>query len=74
MGESMSEGLLRMMLQGTPLSSLNILPQLTERELVVEITQDQLRTLLLQNVDERAKQAVTIECHEGKLTLKIRLF
>jgi len=75
MGElSMSEGLLRGLLQGTPLANLNLIPQLTQNEIVIEITQEQLRNLLLQNTDDRARQAVTIELHEGKLTLKIRLF
>jgi len=70
----MSEGLLRGLLQGTPLANLNLIPQLTQNEIVIEITQEQLRNLLLQNTDDRARQAVTIELHEGKLTLKIRLF
>jgi len=70
----MSEGLLRGLLQGTPLANLNLMPQLTQNEIVIEITQEQLRNLLLQNTDDRARQAVTIELHEGKLTLKIRLF
>ncbi|MBS7270395.1 MAG: hypothetical protein KIH10_16360 [Candidatus Freyarchaeota archaeon] len=70
----MSEGLLKNLLQNTPLAGLNLMPQLTERELVIEVTQQQLSTLLLEKTDERAKQAVTIECHEGKLMVKIRLF
>lgn len=70
----MSEGLLKGLLQGTPLANLNLMPQLTQNEIVIEITQEQLRNLLLQNTDDRARQAVTIELHEGKLTLKIRLF
>ncbi|MEM2446862.1 MAG: hypothetical protein QW734_09410 [Candidatus Bathyarchaeia archaeon] len=70
----MSEGLLSGLLKGTPLANLNIIPQLTQNEIVIEMTQEQLRSLLLEKSDERAKKAVTVECHEGKLMLKIRLF
>ncbi|MEM2696236.1 MAG: hypothetical protein QXU09_04800 [Thermoproteota archaeon] len=70
----MSEGLLKNILVGTPLANLNLMPQLTQNEIVIEMTQEQLRSLLLEKTDERAKQAVTIECKEGKLILKIKLF
>jgi len=75
MGEfKMTEGLLKSLLMGTPLAGLNILPQLTQNEIVIEMTQEQLKSLLLEKTDERAKQSVSIECHEGKLVLKIKLF
>lgn len=70
----MSEGLLKGLLQGTPLSGLNLTPQLTQNEIVIEMTQDQLTDLLLQKTDARARQAVKLEIHEGKLVLKIKLF
>jgi len=70
----MSEGLFKTLLTGTPLANLNILPQLTQNEIVIEITQEQLKSLLLERTDERAKRSVTIECHEGKIVLKIKLF
>lgn len=70
----MSEGILKNLLQGTPLSGFNILPQLTQNEIIIELTQEQLKAILLERTDERAKQAVTVECKEGKLILKIKLF
>lgn len=70
----MGEGILKNLLSGTPLANLNLIPQLTQNEIVIEMTQEQLKTLLLERTDERAKQAVNVECHEGKLVIKIRLF
>lgn len=68
------KGLLSGILDGTPLKSLGITPQILQRDLVIELTTQQLRDIILQNADERAKQSVTLELHEGKLVLKIRLF
>jgi len=70
----MSEGLLKGLLQGTPFASLNLIPQLTQNEIIIEFTEEQLKTMLLQNTDERAKKSVNVELHEGKLVLKIKLF
>jgi len=70
----MSEGILKNLLSGTPLGNLNLMPQLTQNEIVIEMTEEQLKALLLQNTDERAKKSVNVELHEGKLVLKIKLF
>jgi hypothetical protein len=67
-------GFLKGMLDTTPLKGLGITPQLLEREIVIELTTEQLKAMLLQNADAKAKESVTIEIHEGKLTLKIRLW
>jgi hypothetical protein len=71
MGEA---GLLKGILDATPLRGLGVTPQLLEREIVIELTTEQLKAMLLQNADARAKESVIIELHEGKLTLKIRLW
>jgi hypothetical protein len=71
MGET---GLLKGIFETTPLKGLGITPQLLEREIVIELTTEQLKAMLLQNADAKAKECVTIEIHEGKLTLKIRLW
>jgi len=68
------EGLLRGLLESTPLKGLGITPQLTQRDIVVELTQEQLRDMLLRDADPRAKSSVTLELKEGKLILKIRLW
>jgi len=72
--EQPMKGLLSSILDGTPLKSLGITPQILQRDLVIELTTQQLRDIILQNADERAKQSVSLELHEGKLVLKIRLF
>jgi len=72
--EKPSSGLLSGILEKSALSGLGVMPKFAEREIVVEMTESQLRQLLLQNADDRAKNAVTIELHEGKLSLKIRLW
>jgi hypothetical protein len=71
MGEA---GLLKGILDATPLRGLGVTPQLLDREIVIELTTEQLKAMLLQNADARAKESVIIELHEGKLTLKIRLW
>jgi hypothetical protein len=67
-------GLLGDLFGKTPFGMAGITPQLSQKEIVVEMTQEQLRVMLLQNADARAKDSVTIELHEGILVLKIRLF
>ncbi len=73
--EKMSEaGILTNLLKQTPMAGLNLTPQLTQNEIVIEMTEQQLRELLLQSADERAKKAVSIQLKEGKLVLIIKLF
>jgi hypothetical protein len=67
-------GILKGLIDATPLKGLGISPQLLEKEIVIELTTEQLRNMLLQHTDEKAKQYVTVELHEGKLVLKIRLW
>jgi hypothetical protein len=67
-------GLIKGLFDKSPLSGMGISPQLLDRDLVIELTVEQLKNMLLQNADERAKNSIQIELHEGKLTLKIRLW
>lgn len=66
-------GLLGNILGGTPMANLGITPQILQNEIVIEMTQDQLKSMLLQNADAKAKGSVAVELHEGKLVLKIKL-
>jgi hypothetical protein len=68
-----STGLLSGLLSGSPLGTLGIMPKLTQNDVVVELTTEQLRNLLLEKADQRAKDSVTVEIHEGKIVLRIRL-
>lgn len=67
-------GLLKGILDNTPLKGLGLTPQLTEKEIVIELSDAQLKELLLEKSDDRAKNAVSVHCKEGKLVLTIRLF
>jgi len=72
--EPSPQGLFGTILKSTPLGNMNITPQLTDRDVVIEMSQEQLKNMLLEKADERAKGAVSLELHEGKLVLKIRLW
>jgi hypothetical protein len=75
MGEqNQPQGLLAGLMNMTPLSGLGVTPQFTQREIIIELSTEQLRQMLLEKADTRAKDAVTVELHEGKLQLKIRLW
>ena len=75
MGElAMSEGILRNLFQNMRFGGVTISPQLANNEIVINLTQEELKQMLLANADARAKNAVTIELHEGKLTLRIKLW
>jgi len=69
-----TEGLLSGIIAKTPLKGLGLTPQLTQNEIVIELTDAQLKEMLLANADPRAQSSVTVQCKEGKLVLKIRLF
>jgi hypothetical protein len=70
----MSEGLIKGILDKTPLGGLGLQPSLTQQDIVIEMTEKQLRDMLLTNADTRARDSVSVELHEGKLVLKIKLF
>jgi hypothetical protein len=67
-------GILKTLFEAMPVGMQGIKPQLTQNELVIEFTEDQLREMLLKNADERAKQSVTLQLLDKKLVIKIRLF
>lgn len=72
--EKPTTGLLSDILTKSALGGLGITPQFAQRDIIVEMSEQQLRQLLLANADARAQSAVTLELHEGKLVLKIRLW
>jgi hypothetical protein len=76
MGEPVMEreGLLRSVMRGTPFEALGITPKMIDRDLTIEIDVNQLAALLFQGMDERARRAVSLELHEGKMVLRLRLW
>jgi hypothetical protein len=76
MGElSMSEeGIFKLMLEGSPLKGMGVVPKVLENDIVVELTEEQLKQILLEKADERAKRAVSLKLDNGKLILRIKLW
>ena len=74
MGELKMEGLLSQIFRNTPLAQLNITPQLVNRDLVITLTEEQFKQLILSGLDERGRRAVDIKLEQGRLIIKIRLF
>jgi len=71
--QGLDKGLIGNILKGSPLASMGVSPQLTQKEVLIELTTEQLKALLLEKADARVKESVLVELHEGKLTLKIKL-
>jgi len=49
-------------------------PQLAQNEIVITMTEEEFKNMALANVDERAKQYISIEFRDGKMTIRVRLF
>jgi len=67
-------GLLKGILGGTPLAGMGIAPQLQQKDIILEITEAQFKDIALQTVEQRAKDSISIEFHEKKMVIRIRLF
>jgi hypothetical protein len=72
------QGLLSGMMQGTPFAGLNLQPQMSQKDIIIELTPQQLKDSILSapgsNLDARAKDAISIEFVPGKMIIRIRLF
>ena len=49
-------------------------PQLIQNEIVITMTEEEFKNMALTNVDQRAKDNITIEFRDGKMTIRVRLF
>ncbi len=67
------EGIIKSAFKGTPLAGVNVIPKLDMQDLVIEITEQQFRDMVLANTDEKAKRCIDIKIGEGKITIKVRL-
>jgi len=68
------KGILTGLLTGTPLAGLGVTPKLAEKDIVIELTDTQFKDIILKDAQPRARESVSVEFHEGKMTLKIRLW
>jgi hypothetical protein len=77
MGE-IPEGLLSGMLKGTPLGALGLTPKMFDRDLVIELTEQQFKDMVFSGMKEpdksRAMNSIDIKIEQGKITIKVRLF
>jgi len=69
-----TEGLLKGMFAGLPLGSLGVTPQLTQREIVIEMTEAQFAQLALERTPPEARNAISIKFENGKMVIKIKLW
>lgn len=67
-------GLLKGLLGGTPLAGVGITPQIAQKDIILEITEEQFKQIALQGTEQRAKDSISIELHEKKMIIRIRLF
>jgi hypothetical protein len=72
------EGLISGILKGTPLSGLGIAPKMLDRDLIIEMTEQQFKDMVFSGMKpedkSRAMQSIDIKIGEGKIIIKVRLF
>jgi hypothetical protein len=72
------EGLLSGMLKGTPLGGLGLTPKMFDRDLVIELTEQQFKDMVFSGMKEpdktRAMNSIDIKIEQGKIIIKVRLF
>jgi hypothetical protein len=82
LGESiMSElesGLLSGFFKNTPLAGLGVLPKLEQKELTIELSEQQFKDLVFGGMKPedkaRAMQCIDVKIEQGKIVIKVRLF
>lgn len=72
MGEP--SGIIGTILKSTPLAGLGVSPAVRDRDIVIELTEAQLKEAMLKGADPRLKDAVEVRLENGKMIIRIRLF
>lgn len=70
----MSAGLLSEVFKKFSALGITTAPQIVQDTVVIELKQDELKNAVLTGVDEKVKNAINFELHEGKLIIKIKIF
>lgn len=70
----MSGGLLSSILAGAGISGLPIKPQITNNELVIEISEKDLYELMTKDLTPEQKKCITINVVQGKIVIRVKLF
>jgi hypothetical protein len=82
MGESvmsdLESGLLSGFFKNTPLAGLGVLPKLEQKELTIELSEQQFKDLVFSGMKPedkaRAIQCIDVKIEQGKIVIKVRLF
>jgi len=76
MGEE-PEGLISSMFKGMPLGSLGVTPRMLDKNLIIELTEQQFKDMVFSGMKEpdksRAMQSIDIKISDGKIIIKVRL-
>ena len=67
-------GILNELFKQVTAMGLPIKPQVINNELTIEFTEEQFKEATTKNLDERMKNAITIQFRDGKMIIKIKLF
>jgi len=71
-------GILSGFFKNTPLAGLGVLPRLEQRELTIELTEQQFKELAFSGMKPedkaRAMQSIDVKIEQGKIVIKVRLF
>jgi hypothetical protein len=68
------EGLLSTFLKGTVLEGVGVRPQLLQNDIVIELTEQQIRDMVFKDMDDRVKNSISLEVEKGKIIIKVKLF
>jgi len=74
LGELKMSGILGELIKRMNAVGLSMTPKVEQNELKLEFSEQEFQNAILKNMDERAKQSIKIELHEGKLVIKVRLW
>lgn len=71
-------GLLDEIFKGSPLAGLGVIPQIGQKEIVIELSESQFKELVFSGMKaeerERAMRFIDVAIKEGKIIVRVRLF
>ena len=74
----LESGILSGFFKNTLLAGLGVLPKLEQKELTIELTEQQFKDLVFSGMKPedkaRATQCINIKIEQGKIVIKVRLF
>jgi hypothetical protein len=74
----LESGILSGFFKNTPLAGLGVLPKLEQKELTIELSEQQFKELAFSGMKPedkvRAMQCIDVKIEQGKIIIKVRLF